>query len=281
MLKIKTDEVEKAIIEVADTCIVPRFRALCSGDIAFKGEDDPVTIADKEAELALSKRLLDLLPRSKVVGEEAFASDSGLLSLFSGESPVWIIDPIDGTKPFIAGEPFYGVIVALTEQNQTVGGWLYDPTSKEFITAEKGSGAYYKGKRLSVLLSEPVAEMSGTAWARDEKTFQGRMEGQSFIGGPLFHRTFSACHDYARLAVGEPHFSRTTTQMHFHSYLKTCTPWDCAAGVLIHEEAGGYTAHWNEDPFRPSHYARGILSAPDRSSWRALRDWWGSVGFRP
>ncbi len=272
MLKIKSDEVEKAITEVADQYIVPRFRNLQAGDIHFKGEDDPYTIADKEAESALSERLLALLPPSKVVGEEAFAADSGLLKHFSCDSPVWIIDPVDGTKAFIAGEPVYGVIVALTEQNQTIAAWLYDPTSREFITAEKGAGAYYKGQRLSVLPPAPIAQMSGVVGNRILKAFH-QCEKNKPAEKATFHRMLSACHDYARLVVDEPHFSRTTTQAHFHTWLNTCTPWDCAAGILIHGEAGGYTAHWNGDPFRPSHYQRGILSAPDRESWQALRGW--------
>lgn len=272
MLKIKSDEVEKAIQEVADQYIVPRFCNLKAGDIHFKGEDDPYTIADKEAESALSERLLALLPTSKVVGEESFASDSGLLRHFSGDSPVWIVDPVDGTKAFIAGEPVYGVIVALTEQNQTIAAWLYDPTSREFITAEKGAGAYYQGRRLNVLPPATIAQMSGVVGSRIVDAFHACAETMP-AEKPTFHRMLSACHDYARLVVGEPHFSRRTTQAHFHTWLNTCTPWDCAAGILIHGEAGGHTAHWNGEPFQPSHYQRGILSAPDRDSWNALRGW--------
>ncbi|HAX91910.1 MAG TPA: inositol-1-monophosphatase, partial [Rhodospirillaceae bacterium] len=166
MLNIKSESVEKAIIEVADQYILPRFRALKSHDIHFKSDHSPVTIADIEAESALQQRLFDLLPPSKLVGEERFASDSGVLDSFLGEEPVWIVDPLDGTKAFIAGEPVLGVIVALAKQNQTIAAWLYDPTSREFITAEKGAGAFYKGKRLSVLPVTQLNEMHGIIGSR-------------------------------------------------------------------------------------------------------------------
>jgi fructose-1,6-bisphosphatase/inositol monophosphatase family enzyme len=243
------------------------------GDIAFKCGDDPVTIADKEAEKELTNRLLGLLPASKVVGEEAFASNNGILAEFSGESPVWIIDPLDGTKAFVASDPVYGVIVALAEQNQTIAGILYDPTSKEAVMAEKGAGAYFKGKKLSALPPAPLQEMKGILGLRLREPLEGDFQ-EAVEKGPRYTRMLSACHDYASLVVDEPHFARRLDgRLHFHSTYATCTPWDNAAGILIHAEAGGYTAHWNGKPFRPGDYDCGVLSAPDKDSWMEIRSW--------
>ncbi len=272
MLKINMQEVESAIREVAQTVIVPRFRQLKAHDIHFKSEDNPVTIADQEAEIALKERLLALLPGSLVVGEEEFESNPGILRHFSSDQPVWTIDPVDGTKPFIAGEPYYGVIVSLTKQDQTVAGWLYDPTSDEFVTAEKGSGAYYKGKKLSVLPPLPPEEMTGLVGIRIVKAFQKNPEAQA-APHPRFATMLSACHDFASLVVGEPHFSRVTSQPHFHAWLEFCSPWDGSAGLLIHTESGGYTAHFDGSPVAPSHYGNGHMSAGSKESWQELRNW--------
>ncbi|MFA4846439.1 MAG: inositol monophosphatase [Patescibacteria group bacterium] len=272
MLKVDPEKVENIIREVADTIIVPRFKNLQSHEIHFKSGDDPVTSVDKEAESALEERLLDLLPHSKVVGEEAFDLDSGLLGSFSSDSPVWIVDPIDGTKSFISGDPFYGVIVALAEQDQTIAAWLYDPTSREFVTAEKGSGAYHAGRKLSVLPPDDLPKMSGMMGLKIVEAYEAS-DPAARADKPILQKMLSSCHDYARLVVDVPHFSRSATQMHFHSWLSTCTPWDSAAGILINTEAGGYTAHLNGEPFKPSHYGRGILTAPDKESWRVLHDW--------
>lgn len=129
------------IAEIADSVILPHYNNLGKDDINHKIGDEPVTIADKAAENALSKCHLDLLPWANVVGKEEFFANQGLLSRFSGESPVRIVDPIGGTRNFVAGNPTFGVIVALAEQNQTLAGWLYDPFSKQAIVEERGSGA--------------------------------------------------------------------------------------------------------------------------------------------
>lgn len=274
MLPINMEKVADIMRDVAETCLLPRFGALRMGDISFKSGDDPVTIADKEAESELSRRLLDLLPGSNIVGEEAFAENPGILSRFSGEDPVWIVDPLDGTKAFVASDPVYGVIVALAKQDQTIAGWLYDPTSRECVMAEKGAGAFHKGQRLAVLPPDRLENMAGIFGHRLRKAYEAcKPAGPK----PTFYGMLSACHDYASLAVSEPHFARRLpAQMHFHGTYCTCTPWDMAAGVLVHEEAGGFTAHWDGSPFRPADYGRGVFSAPDEQSWLALRGWIGS-----
>jgi fructose-1,6-bisphosphatase/inositol monophosphatase family enzyme len=172
------------------------------------------------------------------------------------------------------GKPYFGVIVALAERNQTVAGWLYDPTSKEFVTAEKGSGAYHNGIKLSVLPPAPMGQMRGALGHRILEKIPVR-QAAGADPAPFYGSMGYACHAYARLAVDGPHFARPKTRIHFRASLSFCTPWDDAAGVLVHQEAGGYSAHWNEGPFRPDSYGRGLLVAPDRESWLQLRDWIG------
>ncbi len=272
MLNIKTEAVEALIKEIANTVIVPRFQQLCKSEVRFKSINNPVTVVDIEAERLLSQHLMELLPGSTVVGEETYEKNPGILEQFADDSPVWIVDPVDGTKHFIAGQPYYGVIVSLAQANETLMAWLYDATSQEFITAEKGAGAYHCGRKLQVLPPAPLTEMRGVMGARLLADF-ARCEMPLNIPKPSFSRMMSSCHDYARLVAPKPHFSGNLDQMHFHCWKETCTPWDNAAGILIHAEAGGFSAHWNEERFRPSHYGRGILTAPDKKSWRELRDW--------
>ncbi|MGE4351595.1 MAG: inositol monophosphatase [Bdellovibrionales bacterium] len=272
MKSIKSEAVEAIICETADTLILPRFQELPQGAVQYKSVNNPVTIVDLEAERELTARLTDLLPGSKVVGEEAFEQNPAILDQFTGSDPVWTIDPLDGTKLFIAGAPYYGVIISLSVNDETVMAWLYDPSSKEFITAEKGAGAYHQGRKLQVLEPEPLERLRGVMGARLLDDY-ANCQTPPDIKKPQFSRMLSSCHDYARLVAPKPHFSGKTDQMHFHCWKQTCTPWDNAAGVLINTEAGGFTAHWNEEPLKPSHYGRGILTAPNRACWRILRDW--------
>ena len=274
MPRVDIDAVTDIIREVADEHILPYFRNLKADHIAYKIGDDPVTIADKEAESSLSTRLLDLLPGSNVVGEEGFAADNGILSRFSSESPVWIIDPVDGTRNFAKGNPEFGVIVALAKQNQVVAGWIYDPTSGEVVTAEKGSGAYYKGQKLQVLPAKPLPDMVGGLSQRIIEP----LEKSKYFNElkPVFEVMAAGAHEYPRLVIDAPHFGKPAPKpFHFRASLIQTNPWDEAAGVLIHAEAGGHAATWRGDPYSINVFDRGLLLAPDRDSWGELHQWVG------
>jgi fructose-1,6-bisphosphatase/inositol monophosphatase family enzyme len=270
-LGVSIDRVTDIIREVAAEHILPYFRNLKTGDIAFKIGDDPVTIADKQAEIALSTRLLDLLPGSKVVGEEAFALNPGMLESFYSESPVWIIDPIDGTRNFVRGSCEFGVIVALAKQNQTIAGWIYDPTSGEVVTAEKGAGAYYNGTKLKVLPADGFDNLRGFM---GDRLLEHYHKAKDIKPMPLLSQVMTAgAHEYPQLVIDGPHFGKDNPQAHFRASYFYATPWDDAAGVLIHQEAGGYSAHWNGEAYRPSVMHKGLALLPDRESWDEFKAW--------
>jgi len=264
------DGVGAHIREVAAEHILPFFGKLGPNQIAFKTGDDPVTIADKNAESALSDRLSRLLPGSKVLGEETFAADSAVLEHLSCESPVWIIDPIDGTRNFIAGKRQFGVIVALAERNQTIAGWIYDPTSNEVVTAERGSGAFYKGQRLKTATPPSFYDMHGFL---GDRLVLAREKGDPSGAAPRFDVMTAGAHEYPRLVLDEPHFGGSYPQSHFRASKFHTTPWDDAAGVLIFEEAGGFAAHWDGSSYDSSAMHRGLVLASNRELWQELKDW--------
>lgn len=271
MKHVDIETVTSIIREVAAKHILPHFRNLKTADIAYKVGDDPVTIADKETEKALSARLLDLLPGSKVMGEEDFSANPGVFESLSGESPVWIIDPVDGTRNFVAGKDEFGVIVALAEQNQLLAGWIYSPASDEIITTEKGAGAYYKGQKLKVSPSKPLPQMEGFLGDRLLELY--KKASLSNDVPPIFEMMRAGAHEYPRLVMGETSYTKNKPQLHFRASAFYSTPWDDAAGVLIHQEAGGYSAFWDGSAYRPSVMHQGLALAPDKDSWEALRDW--------
>lgn len=271
MVNVSIDQVTEIIKEVANDKILPRFRNLKDEDIDFKIGDDPVTIADREAESVLSERLSGLIPGSKVLGEEAFHVNKGILEHLFGESPVWIIDPIDGTRNFTAGNPEFGVIVSLSQHNHTLAGWIYDPTSGDVITAEKGAGAWFKGQRQKTLPPKPLNEMFGFLGdliIEDLDTVLNNL-----AQAPQFGEMTASSHEYPRLVTEAPHFNKAKPQAHFRATKYYATPWDDAAGVLIHNESGGYAAKWNGEPYRPSDMHKGLALAPDKESWLELREW--------
>ncbi|OYW85326.1 MAG: inositol monophosphatase, partial [Sphingobium sp. 32-64-5] len=166
-----SDAVAGLIRSVANEIILPRYRNLNAQDIEEKAKDDLVTIADKESELRLAAGLADILPAAHIVGEEACAADPALLDSV-GEGLCWIIDPIDGTGNFAAGRPPFGVMIALVDGGETLGGWIYDPLTKRLCHAARGQGAMIDGERFTARESGealPVAGISTLFLPGDER----------------------------------------------------------------------------------------------------------------
>lgn len=255
------DRVSAIIREVAESEILPYFRDLANAGVRQKtGPADLVTLADEAGERALTPRLMDLLPGSTVVGEEAVSADKTLLDRLHGDAPVWIIDPVDGTINFANGRPLFAVIVALARGGETLAGWIYDPCDGRMATAVKGQGAYLNGKRAQVAPPVPLSEMTGALSTRFcEESLGRQLDERGKALGPRVCLS-SAAQEYLRLLEGRAHFSL------YHRLM----PWDHAAGVLLHAEAGGYSALFDGTPYRPTALGGGVMMAPDRDSWQAL-----------
>jgi myo-inositol-1(or 4)-monophosphatase len=110
-----------------------------------KGEDSPVTHADLEANRAILTLIRDAFPDDAILSEETRDSETRL-----GAERVWIVDPLDGTKEFIARIPEFAVSVALALRGEPVVGVVYQPLDGECFTASRGSGSRLNGERLRV-----------------------------------------------------------------------------------------------------------------------------------
>ena len=143
-MRIDIDAVTDILVEAAMQDILPRFQTLQSHEVQEKKSGEPVTVADVAAEKRIARRLLDLLPGSQVVGEEAVAADPRVLDRLVDPEPIWIVDPIDGTSNFAAGRPVFAVMAALIRDGETLAGWIHDPVNGRTATAERSSGR--KGK---------------------------------------------------------------------------------------------------------------------------------------
>ncbi len=255
------DAVDRIIRDVAAEEVVPRFRALASGDIREKGPGDYVTIADEASERALSRRLAALMPGSLVVGEEAVAADESVMDYLQAPDPIWILDPIDGTVNFVDGDPRFGMIVSLAVGGEIVMGWIFDPIGQRMTHAERGSGAFVDGRRASVARPADIGAMSGhvvpwifKALKRPHASDRYRRFGKAF--------TVKCCaHEYVMLAEGQSHFA----------IYRTTKAWDHAAGWLIHGEAGGYSATFDGKAYAFQGSTRqGLIMAPDEACWSAV-----------
>lgn len=257
------DRVSDLIRSVARTEILPWFRNLDPSGIREKtGPLDLVTLADEAAERALTPALADLLPGSRVIGEEAASEDERVLDRIHGDDPVWIIDPVDGTMNFAQGRPLFAVIIALAQKGETLAGWIHDPIDGRMATAVKGGGAWLDGRRVRVADAVPLPRMVGALSTRFcGEAMAAQLEKRSAGLGERACLS-SAAQEYLRLLEGRAHYSL------YHRLM----PWDHAAGVLLHAEAGGYSALIDGTPYAPTALNGGLLLAPDADSWRALHD---------
>lgn len=254
--------------DVARAEILPRFKHLRPGDVRTKaGPLDPVTVADEAAELALKAGLHKLFPDDDVIGEESVSSGAASLDRLAQPGRVWVLDPIDGTANFTAELPLFGVMASLVAADEILAGFIYDPFGDDCAYALAGQGAFLRAadgteRRLAVADPVPVAQMVGSiSWRFMEEPLRRHvLHRLDRLAAVTDYRC--AAHQYRMLAAGHCH-----AQM-----FRKLLPWDHAAGVLLHREAGGYARRFDGSEYRPTTTGGGLLLAPDEASWDALAE---------
>lgn len=195
------------------------------GITSKEGHANFVTEADRRTQDFLQEALFGLLPGSLLFGEE---KDNEPL----GDSPTWVVDPIDGTLNYIRGLAHSAISVAFCENRQLKLAAVYNPYRDELFTAQAGQGARLNGQRISCA-DTPYARslcLFGTSPYRSDlveatfKTVRRLMTETADV-----RRFGSAALDLAYLAAGRADI--------FFEY--SLSPWDYAAGKLLVLEAGG------------------------------------------
>jgi fructose-1,6-bisphosphatase/inositol monophosphatase family enzyme len=238
----RTSDVEEAVREAAAAEIMPRFRQLAAHEIDQKsGPHDLVTDADRKAEQYLTEALTKLLPGSVVVGEEAVHANPATYDAVRGTAPVWIVDPVDGTRQFVHGDSGFCTLVALALDGVVLGSWTYAPARGEFATAIRGRGAVLDGVPLRSGSPEPGRDLdiatSHPDYTTDE---QKRALLGLYVEGVVPRPCGSAGLEYLAIARGELDATAFSWE----------AAWDHAAGLLLVEEAGGAHLTLTGEPFR-------------------------------
>lgn len=207
---------------------------LCYGqdaEVRYKSPEEPVTEADMVADRLLRELIGSVFPDDGWLSEESVDSGERLQ-----KSRVWIVDPLDGTREFVAGRPEFAVSVGLIEDGLPVVGVIANPISGHIWSAQKGGGAFCDGEPIHVRSTQSL-EQSRVLVSRSE-TRRGMMEKWADVL-PLSPMG-GAAHKLVLIASGQA--DATFTQC------RRCE-WDLAAGVLILEEAGGRITRPNGVPF--------------------------------
>ncbi|MFD7241803.1 inositol monophosphatase family protein [Streptomyces massasporeus] len=235
-------DVEEAVRKAAATEIMPRWRQLAAHEVDQKsGPHDLVTDADRKAELFLTEALAALLPGSVVVGEEAVHANPATYEAIRGDAPVWIVDPVDGTRQFVRGEAGFCTLVALAHRGTLLASWTYAPARDRLATAQRGKGAHLDGERLFAGVPEPGRDLRVATSHPDYTTDE---EKHALLGlradGVAPRPCGSAGLEYLAIARGELDAIAFSWE----------AAWDHAAGLLLVEEAGGAHLTLTGEPFR-------------------------------
>lgn len=187
-----------------------------------KPDLSPVTIADREGEKAIVAEILAAFPEDGILGEEGSRKESR-----NGRK--WILDPIDGTRDFVRGLPFWAVLIGLEVDGEVVVGVSHMAAQKRMYHAVKGDGAFCNGERISVSsidsANHALACVNGLnnvleyPWSAKLLDWLDEFWAVRSVGG---------CLDAMILASGH-------ADLWLEAHAK---PWDLAGPKLILEEAG-------------------------------------------
>ncbi|MFE2020402.1 inositol monophosphatase family protein [Streptomyces sp. NPDC059499] len=235
-------EVEAAVRAAAAAEIMPRYRQLATHEIVQKsGPHDLVTAADRGAEEHLTASLTRLLPGSAVVGEEAVHADPSVYDALGEDAPVWIVDPVDGTRQFVHGEPGFCTLVALAHRGEVLASWTYAPALGEMAVAVRGRGATLNGAPLHSGSPVPGAVLRV---AMSHPDYTSDAQKRALLGlrteGIEARSCGSAGLEYLAVACGAQDAVAFNWEL----------AWDHAAGLLLVAEAGGTQSTLAGLPYR-------------------------------
>ncbi|MFD1610302.1 histidinol-phosphatase [Sphingomonas tabacisoli] len=212
-----------ALADAAGAAIRPYFRARY--DLEIKADASPVTQADREAEAAMRALIERERPHDGIIGEEYGEHRADA-------ERVWVLDPIDGTRSFIAGRPIFGTLIALMERGLPVLGLIDQPVAGERWIGVAGRPTMFNGEPAH---ARTCSELSRALFATTAPWFCDGFDalraasGDTVLGGD--------CYNYALLASGH-------VDLVVEDGLKL---HDWAALLPVIEGAGGRMTDWSGD----------------------------------
>ena len=240
---------------VSGETILPFFRtSLGVHNKSDTGGFDPVTAADRAAEAAMRTLIRRTFPEHGIIGEE-YGPERAEAEY------VWVLDPIDGTKSFIAGMPAWGTLIALTRFGEPVFGMMHQPFTREHFTGD-GSAARYRGPAGDrALRARPCAALDDAVLLTTSPLLMREADRRRFQRveeAVRLSRYGGDCYAYCMLAAGH-------VDLVIETELK---PYDVLPLIPIIEGAGGVVTTWDND--RPHDGGRVIAAGDRRLHARAL-----------
>jgi myo-inositol-1(or 4)-monophosphatase len=208
---------------------------------------DLVTEVDKGAEMMIRNLIQTHFPHHSILGEEGVepgpeASAQALKDVSDAEY-LWVVDPLDGTTNFVHGFPFFSVSIALAHKGEVIVGVVYNPLHNELFVAEKGKGAYVRGRRMQVSSETKLEEsLIATGLPADRN---GAL--------PVNLRGLNAlCPKVRNIRVAGSaalHMAYVAAGRLSGFWEIGLNSWDMAAGALLVQESGGSVTDTEGNPY--------------------------------
>lgn len=219
----------QACADAAGRVVAQHFRKPVAVDT--KADSSPVTIADRDAEIAMRSLIEKAYPDHGILGEETGRTNPEA-------ALTWVLDPIDGTKSFITGKPTFGTLIALACDGVPVIGIIDQPISNERWIGVTGRDSLFTGKPCRV---RPCANLADAVLYTTSPHLFSEPEGVAFnrLRKQVRHTLYGGdCYSYGLMAAG---FADIVVE----AGLK---PYDYAALIPVIEGAGGLITDWDGKP---------------------------------
>jgi 3'(2'), 5'-bisphosphate nucleotidase len=215
--------------------------AIYQTNFTFERKEDasPVTIADQKADLLIRQYLKQRYPTFGFLTEESSDDFSRL-----NQPYVWLVDPIDGTKDFIAKNDEFTINIALVHRQQVVVGLVHIPAKHETYYAMKGAGSFYRYQQQDVRIhvNDKLNDLTVlTSRFHLQKQEEDVIKKYQQLGKIMKVETYGSALKACRIAHGRAEIS--------YRLSPGTKEWDTAASDLIVTEAGGLFIKPNKEKY--------------------------------
>jgi myo-inositol-1(or 4)-monophosphatase len=262
-MNIDIELLKKIIICAAEVEILPKFNAI---ERSYKPDGSIVTDADFSTQNRIESELKQHYPDIALLGEEMTAEQQH--ELLDSNQPLWCLDPIDGTRNFAAGIPYFSISLALICNGQTILAIVYDPIRKECFSAQLNQGAFLNGhqlvgKKFGLSLKQTTALIDFKRLPNElaMKIISNRPYGSERGLG-------STALELCWIAAGRGHI-----YLHAEQQL-----WDYAGAQLLLNEAGAKSCSLSGEQINSSSLTpQSTLAALDHDLFNQWRDYLGVI----
>lgn len=214
---------QEVIAEAADIALA-YSRDVASLDIEAKGPQDLVSQADRLVEQHIRRRLTEAFPGDAFVGEESGRGGA------EGATGAWVVDPIDGTQPFLLGLPFWSVSIAYVYGDDVLIGLVMNPSSGDLYAARKGGGAFLNGVPTHIIEATSL-DQGITGVGCSMRTHPDELAG-------IMHSLLSQRGMYLRVGSGALNLAYVAAGQLIGYVEMHINGWDCLAALCLCQEAG-------------------------------------------